>query len=148
MDGWLPAYQEGRQPAIHNCMWCGSSQRRVPAACPPASHPQLARCRLPSRAERAPSPGCPQIELVREPSDQLGRMGVPEEHLLGHAYHTYQLVSPDGTVSFEFQHNVCGRSIYAEGTVDAALFLHQQRQQGAQQKVYNMVDVLKAGAMR
>lgn len=26
-------------------------------------------------------------------------------------------------VSFEFQHNVCGRSIYAEGTVDAVLFL-------------------------
>lgn len=28
-----------------------------------------------------------------------------------------------GSVSFEFQHNVCGRSIYAEGTVDAILFL-------------------------
>lgn len=27
------------------------------------------------------------------------------------------------SVSFEFQHNVCGRSIYAEGTVDAVLFL-------------------------
>jgi 4-hydroxy-tetrahydrodipicolinate reductase len=27
-------------------------------------------------------------------------------------------------VSFEFQHNVCGRSIYAEGTVDAAMFLY------------------------
>jgi hypothetical protein len=26
-------------------------------------------------------------------------------------------------VSFEFQHNVCGRSIYAEGTIDAVLFL-------------------------
>lgn len=28
-----------------------------------------------------------------------------------------------GSVSFEFQHDVCGRSIYAEGTVDAILFL-------------------------
>lgn len=27
------------------------------------------------------------------------------------------------SVVFEFQHNVCGRSIYAEGTVDATLFL-------------------------
>jgi hypothetical protein len=27
------------------------------------------------------------------------------------------------SVSFEFQHNVCGRSIYAEGTIDAAIFL-------------------------
>jgi 4-hydroxy-tetrahydrodipicolinate reductase len=26
-------------------------------------------------------------------------------------------------VVFEFQHNVCGRSIYAQGTVDAVLFL-------------------------
>lgn len=30
---------------------------------------------------------------------------------------------PIGRVSFEFQHNVCGRSIYAEGTIDAVLFL-------------------------
>lgn len=29
-------------------------------------------------------------------------------------------------VSFEFQHNVCGRSVYAQGAVDAVLFLHQQ----------------------
>lgn len=36
-------------------------------------------------------------------------MRVPEEHLLGHAYHTYRLTSPDGSVGFEFQHNVCGR---------------------------------------
>ena len=50
-------------------------------------------------------------ELVRDVPTQLGRMGVPEEHLLGHAYHTYRLVSPDGSVSFEFQHNVCGRAI-------------------------------------
>jgi hypothetical protein len=26
-------------------------------------------------------------------------------------------------VNFQFQHNVCGRSIYAQGTVDAVLFL-------------------------
>ncbi|KAF6261032.1 hypothetical protein COO60DRAFT_1294061 [Scenedesmus sp. NREL 46B-D3] len=89
-----------------------------------------------------------QIELVRDREQQQGRMRVPEEALLGHAFHTYQLISPDGSVSFEFQHNVCGRTIYAEGTVDAALFLARQVQQGANQKLYNMVDVLKAGAMR
>ncbi len=75
-------------------------------------------------------------------------MGVPQDHLAGHAYHTYQLVSPDNTVSFEFQHNVCGRSIYADGTVDAALFLNRQIHAGAEQKLYTMVDVLRAGAMR
>lgn len=29
-------------------------------------------------------------------------------------------------VSFEFQHNVCGRSTYAEGTVDAVIFLSKK----------------------
>jgi 4-hydroxy-tetrahydrodipicolinate reductase len=47
-----------------------------------------------------------QIELIRDRKQQLARMGVPEGSLLGHAYHTYQLTSPDGSVSFEFQHNV------------------------------------------
>jgi 4-hydroxy-tetrahydrodipicolinate reductase len=93
-------------------------------------------------------PHLPQIELIRDREQQLQRMAVPEAALAGHAYHTYQLTSPDGSVAFEFQHNVQGRSIYAEGTVDAVLFLAQQAAAGAPQKVYNMVDVLKAGAMR
>ena len=68
--------------------------------------------------------------------------------LLGHAYHTYRLTSPDNTVSFEFQHNVCGRSIYAEGTVDAALFLRNRVEAGAGEKtVYDMIDVLQEGGM-
>ena len=89
-----------------------------------------------------------QIELVREREEQLARMKVPEEALLGHAFHTYQLVSPDGSVTFEFQHNVVGRRTYAEGTVDACLFLQRQIEQKAERRLYNMIDVLKAGAMR
>lgn len=88
------------------------------------------------------------IEMVRTKEQQMGDMKVPEAHLSGHAFHTYQLLSPDGSVFFEFQHNVCGRTIYAEGTVDASLFLARQVQQQAEQKLYNMVDVLRAGAMR
>merc|ERR1712216_742983 len=67
------------------------------------------------------------------------------------AYHTYRLTSPDGTVAFEFQHNVNGRAIYAQGTVDAVLFLHRQlygKPGGATQKLYDMIDVLEAGVMR
>ncbi|KAK6244067.1 hypothetical protein QUC31_010476 [Theobroma cacao] len=64
-----------------------------------------------------------QIQMIRDPKQQIEMVGVPEEHLAGHAFHLYCLTSPDETVSFEFQHNVCGRSIYAEGTVDAVLFL-------------------------
>ncbi|CAG9465493.1 unnamed protein product [Pedinophyceae sp. YPF-701] len=88
-----------------------------------------------------------EIQKVRDEDAQLA-MGVPREHLSGHAYHTYRLTSPDGTVGFEFQHNVCGRTVYAEGTVDAALFLAEQVGKNAEQKVYSMLDVLSAGAMR
>eukprot|EP00197_Chlamydomonas_leiostraca_P004297 CAMPEP_0202875542 /NCGR_PEP_ID=MMETSP1391-20130828/27486_1 /ASSEMBLY_ACC=CAM_ASM_000867 /TAXON_ID=1034604 /ORGANISM="Chlamydomonas leiostraca, Strain SAG 11-49" /LENGTH=286 /DNA_ID=CAMNT_0049557237 /DNA_START=166 /DNA_END=1026 /DNA_ORIENTATION=- len=89
-----------------------------------------------------------QIELVREPKEQVERMKVPTDALNGHAFHTYQLVSGDGSVMFEFQHNVVGRTTYAEGTVDACLFLAQKVAGKAGQTLYNMVDVLKAGDMR
>ncbi|KAL9236331.1 hypothetical protein vseg_011015 [Gypsophila vaccaria] len=89
-----------------------------------------------------------QIQLVRDPQQQVEMVGVPEEHLAGHAFHLYHLTSPDKTVSFEFQHNVCGRSIYAEGTVDAVLFLAKKVQSKATKRIYNMIDVLREGNMR
>eukprot|EP00798_Chlamydomonas_sp_ICE-L_P022260 gene22260-29330_t len=89
-----------------------------------------------------------QIQLVREKSEQMSIMKVPEDAIPGHAFHTYQLVSPDGTVTFEFQHNVVGRTTYAEGTVDACFFLQRQINEAAPKTLYNMIDVLKAGAMR
>ncbi|NLB62898.1 MAG: dihydrodipicolinate reductase [Fibrobacter sp.] len=87
-----------------------------------------------------------EIQLVRTEDAQL-KMGVPQEHLKGHAFHTYGLTSPDKSVHFEFQHNVCGRKVYAEGTIDAAIFLHQQIQKNSANKCFSMVDVLRAGAM-
>ncbi|OIW02336.1 hypothetical protein TanjilG_11230 [Lupinus angustifolius] len=89
-----------------------------------------------------------EIQLIRDPKQQLEMVGVPEEHLAGHAFHMYHLTSPDETVSFEFQHNVCGRSIYAEGTVDAALFLAKKIESKDQKRIYNMIDVLREGNMR
>jgi len=89
-----------------------------------------------------------QIERLRDKTRQLDLMGVPEAHLDGHAFHTYSMTSPDDTVFFSFTHNVCGRTIYAEGTVDAALFLAKKVQEGSEQKIFNMVDVLREGAMR
>ena len=53
-------------------------------------------------------------------------------------------------MGFEFQHNVCGRSIYAEGTVDAALFLAQKTQSATspgEETLFDMIDVLKEGWM-
>ena len=88
------------------------------------------------------------------------RVARAEEHLAGHAFHTYRLTSPDGLVTFEFkvcppsslcvrsspgiQHNVCGRSIYAEGTVDAVLFIAAKSREAVctgARTVFSMVDV-------
>ncbi|WMV11871.1 hypothetical protein MTR67_005256 [Solanum verrucosum] len=89
-----------------------------------------------------------EVQLIRDPVQQVEMVGVPEEYLLGHAFHMYHLTSPDGTVSFEFQHNVCGRSIYAEGTVDAILFLAKKVKLKEEKRIYDMIDVLREGNMR
>ena len=59
----------------------------------------------------------------------------------------YRLQSEDGSVAFEFKHNVCGRRTYAEGVADAASFLAAQISAGTEKKIFNMIDILKAGAM-
>lgn len=58
-------------------------------------------------------------------------------------------LTPYYSVAFELKHNVCGRRIYAEGTADAVRFLHevQIRNSSAQQRLYNMIDVLERGEM-
>lgn len=88
------------------------------------------------------------IVMVRDPKEQVEKMKVPEEHLLGHAYHTYELTSPDGEVGFRFEHNICGRGIYANGTVDAVLCLAKKIREGSEKKLYNMIEVLQEGNMR
>ena len=55
-------------------------------------------------------------------------------------------------MEFQFQHNVCGRRTYAEGTVDAVgfLYLKMMESEGKNEgkKIFNMIDVLKSGSMR
>ncbi|CAL5416880.1 unnamed protein product [Camellia sinensis] len=89
-----------------------------------------------------------KIRRIRDPKQQMEIVGVPEEHLSRHAFHLYHLTSPDQTVSFVFQHNVSGSSMYAEGTVDAIIFLSQKVQSKAEKRIYNMIDVLREGNMR
>jgi 4-hydroxy-tetrahydrodipicolinate reductase len=89
-----------------------------------------------------------EIRKIRDPMTQLEAMGVPEKALSGHAFHTYELTSPDGTVQVVLKHNVVARGIYAEGTVDAVLFLQRKINQHTEQRIYNMVDVLKEGMLR
>ena len=94
-----------------------------------------------------------EITRVREPAAQLAGGGpshtgvspVPEAALGGHAFHTYSLAAEG--VEFQIRHNVSGRATYAEGTVDAVRFLARQVAGGAEKRVYNMMDVLKAGAL-
>jgi len=83
------------------------------------------------------------IQKERDPKKQQFDWGVPQEHLNGHAWHTYTLTSNDQSVQFKFTHNVNGREIYAPSTLDAVLFLQKALQKGARGKVYSMMDVLR-----
>ncbi|MBU2623215.1 MAG: dihydrodipicolinate reductase [Proteobacteria bacterium] len=83
-----------------------------------------------------------QIIMERDPENQKIKWGIPEEFLKGHGWHTYTLASEDKTVKFEFTHNINGRDIYAVGTLDAILFLHRKVLEGAQGRVFSMIDVL------
>jgi 4-hydroxy-tetrahydrodipicolinate reductase len=85
-----------------------------------------------------------QIEKERDPERQRNMWGVPPAYLDGHGWHTYTLLSDNETVKFEFVHNINGRDIYAEGTMDAIIYLHQKIAQGAKGKVFSMIDVLES----
>ena len=83
------------------------------------------------------------IEKERDPETQKAAWGVPDAFLGGHGWHTYRLDSADKTVRFEFTHNVNGRDIYAQGTLDALVYLSKKLTEGARGKVFTMIDVLK-----
>ena len=84
-----------------------------------------------------------QIIKIRDPEVQKTQWGIPEQHLAGHGWHTYSLVSEDQTVRFEYTHNVNGRMVYTLGTLDALLFLSAKVKTGVKGKMFTMIDVLK-----
>ena len=83
------------------------------------------------------------IVMERDPAVQREHWKIPEAYLDGHGWHTYRLTSADQTVVFEFQHNVNGRDIYAEGTLDAVCYLNRKMENGQAGRVFSMIDVLK-----
>ncbi|MFH1075492.1 MAG: dihydrodipicolinate reductase [Pseudomonadota bacterium] len=83
------------------------------------------------------------ISMIRDPEIQKHQMGVPDEYLSGHGWHTYTLVSGDQTVKFQFVHNVNGREVYAGGTIDAVRFLACKILEGITGKAFSMIDVLR-----
>ena len=95
----------------------------------------LAKMGLPAHVE--------DIEKVRD-SVQQKELGVPEDHLAGHAYHTYSVYSPDRSVALSLSHNVNGRRVYAEGTAWALRFLYTKVKAGDRGRSYDMQDVLRA----
>jgi 4-hydroxy-tetrahydrodipicolinate reductase len=86
-----------------------------------------------------------EIQMARDPERQLHEWGIPKRYLSGHGWHTYTLTSADRTVQFAFSHNVNGRDVYVNGTLDAVCFLQQQLADGSQGKIFSMIDVLKSG---
>ena len=86
------------------------------------------------------------IDMIRD-DEESKDFGVKEEYINGHAFHTYTLTSPDGSVEFQLKHNVSGRNVYAEGTADGIKFLAKKIEQGEGGKVYSMINVLEEGAM-
>lgn len=83
------------------------------------------------------------IKKERDPNIQKTIWGIPEEYLEGHGWHTYSLNSEDKTVRFEFTHNVNGRDVYAQGTLDALIYLDKKVAEGDKGEVFSMIDVLK-----
>ncbi len=84
-----------------------------------------------------------QIQKERDPDVQKNEWGIPENHIDGHAWHTYTLTSKDKNALFQIKHNINGRDIYAAGTMDAVIYLHQKIADGAKGKVFTMIDLLK-----
>jgi len=83
------------------------------------------------------------IQKERDKTKQEKEWNIPKEHLDGHAWHTYTLISDDKSVKFEFTHNINGRDIYSKGTLDAVDFLRKKLAENNKGKVFSMIDVLK-----
>lgn len=86
------------------------------------------------------------ISKERDPDVQKSVWGIPEDFLSGHGWHTYRLRSSDKTVVFEFTHNVNGRDVYAQGTIDALIYLADKVKKGIQGRVFTMIDVLEGNS--
>lgn len=84
-----------------------------------------------------------EIHKERDPEIQKKDWNIPEQYLDGHGWHTYTLKAADNTSQFAITHNISGREVYAEGTLDAVTYLHEKIKIGVTAHVYSMIDVLK-----
>lgn len=91
-------------------------------------------------------------QIVKKRNDEdYAQLNIPAEFWGGHSYITYSLIKKDGSVVFEFTHNINGRQAYVDGTLEAIRFLYKKevyKENGKQPfsvfgQVYSMYDVLK-----
>lgn len=81
------------------------------------------------------------IDCERDPRVQEFDLGIPQQYLNGHGFHTYIISSSDRKTELRFEHNVLGRNVYVDGALRAIRFLAQRK--GEKGKVFSMVDVLR-----
>jgi len=81
------------------------------------------------------------IIMVRNPESQKAALGISDEYLGGHGYHTYTLKLPDGTVLVEVKHNILGRKPYVDGILADIRFLYFKK--GAEGQVYTQIDQMR-----
>jgi len=79
------------------------------------------------------------IKVVR---DDEGAKALGVSNVDFHSYHSYKLKSNDGSVRFNLSHEVEGGLTYAEGAVDAVVYLLERSLAADTKKVFNMKDVL------
>ena len=84
-----------------------------------------------------------EIIKERDTETQKNIWKIPEQYLAGHGWHTYTLTSPDKSACFEFKHNINGRDIYVDGTLDGVVFLHKKLKTEKNARIFTMIDVLK-----
>lgn len=84
-----------------------------------------------------------EIKKERDPEVQKNDWKIPAEYIDGHGWHTYTLDAADKSSKFAITHNISGRDIYAEGTLDGVLYLDKKISEGHKGCVFSMIDVLK-----
>jgi 4-hydroxy-tetrahydrodipicolinate reductase len=87
------------------------------------------------------------IDMIRDDEAAINFGVLPPDSLKGHAFHRYELMSAGGTTQFALEHNVAGRTIYAESRADAVKFLAGRLRDNSEGKVNTMINVLEAGAL-
>ena len=89
-----------------------------------------------------------QIQKKRS-EEEYTALGIPSEHWNGHGWHTYTLKKEDGSVFFQFTHNVNGRQAYIDGVLEAIKFLNTIEENSLSFGcVYSMVDILQANYIK